>query len=214
MSVTLHVHAIDLQALRRIEGSKDEALLASLLSRGAGRLAEHDAYFAHFPQVSDYTALGEAVSQIVRGHVDPRLAPRFQFEHAVAFIVDLIGEPLAADAFAERASALWDEVDTVILRSLRAGNQPATAWPSIRILLERGPLLDVPLDPAWRLRTGYLHLDEAEAALQAAKACAPEDLADALHDLAWPDDAIDGAVQYRDWLECAVRGRKGLFFHC
>ena len=214
MSLNLCVSALDLDRLGAVAGSRDEAQLASLLERNADRLARHDAYFRSFPGVSTYTPLGEVVSQVVRGRVDPELTPRFQFEHAVALLADSLGEVLDADLFNGADPSFWGEVHTAIRRRLSRAGRSENAWPRIETVLRRGPYLSVPVDPVWPLGSGYLTASEVDVAAEMAAACdleTPDD--DDLADLSWPNDAVEAASQYREWLRHAASRRIGLYFH-
>ena len=213
MSSDLHVSALDLNQLRALQGSGDEALLASILERNHDYLMDHNEYFRGFPGVQRYTPLAEAVKQIVRGQIDPDLTPRFQFEHAAALLADSLGEQLDASLFAECTPAFWDEVDTVIGRRLVAAGQPEEAWPALAQILERGPYLDIPLDPPWRLGSGYLTASEVSAAAKAAEACELAEPDETLEDLKWAEEALEATSQYRDWLRHAAATGVGLYFH-
>jgi hypothetical protein len=213
MSRDLYVSALDLAQLRAIQGSGDQALLNRVLEKNRGRIAIHDEYFRNFPCVVQYTPLAEAIGQIVRGQVDQDLTPRFQFEHGAALLADSLGEPLEAGLFAECAPAFWAEVDTVICRRLVLAGRAMAAWPALADVLKRGPYLDVPLDPIWRLGSGYLTTGELRAAASAAEACNLEDPDTDCEDLRWPDAALEAAAQYRGWLHHAAERGAGLFFH-
>jgi hypothetical protein len=213
MSRNLYVSALDLGQLRAIQSSGDQELLSRVLERNRSRILHHDEYFRSFPGVVRYTPLTEAVGQIVRGQVDSDLTPRFQFEYAVALLADALGEPLESGFFAECAPVFWVEVDTFICRRLILAGQATTAWPALADVLKRGPYLDVPLDSAWRLSSGYLTTGEVRAATSAANACDLVDPAKKCQDLRWPDDALEAAAQYRSWLRQAAERGTGLFFH-
>jgi hypothetical protein len=212
MSRDLHVSAIDLARFRAVCGSEDEDLLASVLERTADHLARHDDFFRGFGGPAVYVPLAEALAQIIRGRMDPTLTPTFQFEHAVGLLADTLGEPLDAELFMEAAQEFWDEVDTVIRRQSVEAGQGETVWPGLEAVLKRGPYLPVPLDPVWPLGSGFLTAEEVGAAAEAAEAC-QLDSSQALDDLRWPDDAVDAADQYRDWLRYAASRSVGLFFH-
>jgi hypothetical protein len=213
MSRNLYVSALDLEKFRSVQGSRDEALLDSALDRNRELIVEHDRYFRTFPGITRYTPLAEALAQIVRGEVDRTLSPLFQFEHAAALLADFLGERLDADQFVESAPALWDEVDAVIRRRLLAASQADFAWPTLAGVLKRGSCLNIPIDPAWPLGSGYLTADEVRTATPTAVACDLETLDDTLDDLQWPEEALDAATQYRSWLLQAAAKGVGLYFH-
>lgn len=213
MSRDLYVSALDPEQLRALQGSGNQALLASLLDDNRDRVSDHDEYFRTFPGVARYVPLAEALGQIVYGRVNRDLTPIFQFEHAAALLADSLGERLPANLFAECTPAFLDEVDVVIRRRLITAGQSDTAWPALAEILKRGPCLDIPLDPQWPLGSGYLKADEVCTAAKAAGVCALEDLDDALNDLQWPEEALDAANQYRSWLCRAAAKRVGLYFH-
>lgn len=212
MSRDLYVSAVDLEQLCAVQGSGNEALLASILERNQDYIAEHDEYFRGFPGVPRYAPLEEALKQIVRGQIDPDFTPRFQFEHATALLADSLGERLDANLFAECTPAFWDEVDTLIGRRLVAAGQPETAWPALAQILERGPCLNIPLDLQWRLGSGYLTTGEVSTAAKAAEACELVESDNTLENLKWPEEALEAASQYRDWLRHAGASGVGLYF--
>src|SRR5262249_53369055 len=110
-----------------------------------------------------------------------------------------LGEALDADLFAEVRAEFLDAVDAVV----RAAGP---AWPALRDVLCRGPLLDVPLDPAMPLGTGYLATGEVQAAAVTAERADLDDPTGAAV-------AAEAAAQSRDWLREARAIGRGLFFH-
>lgn len=200
MSMTLTVIALDLGRFRAAQGSRDADLLHRVLAKKRDTLDDHDRYFRDRLQLRPYTPLATAMEQIVNGEVDTHLRPLFQFEHAAAILAGVLGEALDADWFAEVRSGFLAAVDAVV-------RVAGPAWPALRDVLCRGPLLDVPLDPAMPLGTGYLTADEVQVAAAAAERID-------LDELAGSDVAAEAAAQYRDWLREARGIEQDLFFHC
>src|SRR5262249_11716990 len=104
------------------------------------------------------------------------------------------------------------EVDTVVAGYRQVYSIPATVLWTPGELIERGPYLDVPIDAAMRVGSGYLTADEVGRA-----AAALRDLdftADVGRRLEWLDEAVKGAEQYRAWILEAARRGLALFMHC
>ena len=213
MSCDLYVSALDLDRLGSVKGSRDEILLATIIERNRDCIAAHDEYFRVFPGVVQYVPLADAVAQIFRQSIDANIEPRFQFEHAVALIADTMGELLDAGCFAESRASFWIEVDAVICRRLLAADRPCRDWPKLAEVLKRGPFIDIPCDHEHALGSGYLKAEEVLVASSAAALCDLERPDSTLDDLQWPDEALDAAKQYRDWLRHASANGLGLYFH-
>jgi hypothetical protein len=204
---------LDIERFRSLQGSNDDALLASVLDRSRDLIARHDEYFRGFPDVVRYAPLAEAIEQILRGKIDSGLTPLFQFEHAAALLADTLGERLDAGLFSECAPAFWDEVDTVIRRRLSAAGHPESAWPPLSKILERGPCLEIPLDPRWPLGSGFLDAGAVRTAAEVSETLDLEDQDGTTEDLEWPEEALDASRQFRGWLRRAAGKGSGLYFH-
>jgi len=211
MSWSLSVISLDLDQLRRARGGRDGALLQRVLREEKDQIAFHDGVFRK-PR-SPYLPLAKAIAQTIAGSVDPAARPRFQYEHAVAAIARSLGEPLDAEAFAECSDDLWNEINRFIRRARSGAGLSSSRWPAISAILQRGPFVDVPLDAAMRLGTGYLDGSECRTIAQALAALRFEDLARG-EELEWPDETVDAAEQYRGWVRHASEHAQGLFFHC
>ncbi|MGH9895286.1 MAG: hypothetical protein ACREA0_25535, partial [bacterium] len=160
-----------------------------------------------------FLSLPSAMEQIVLGTIDPNAAPKFQFEHAAVLLADSLGERLDATFFEDTRTALWDEVDSVISARQANDSGAASSWPTLSQVLDRGPLLKVPLDSSMPLGTGYLTKLEVAQAWEAAENLDLES-EEGLPELEWTDEALEGARVYRQWLEQTTRGDLGLFLHC
>ena len=213
MSRDLYVCMIDLEKFKSVAGSGDRELLERVLHDRQDLIAAHDEDYRESWPLESYTPLSVALGQIITGTIDPGLTPRFQFEHAVALLADALGEPLETIAFLETRAPFWEEINRVIRQRSRAARLPDSDWPTLDELLERGPLLEVPIDPSLRLGTGYLTGGEIERAA-AAVACVDLESTEGLDNLTWPEEALEAAEEYRGWLREAASRRLGLFFHC
>jgi hypothetical protein len=213
MSRDLHISMLDLERLRIVQGGGDKKLLQMILEEKRFQIECDDEHFRNLTAPDPYTPLATALQQIIDGRIDEHLTPRFQFNHAASLIADFLGEPLETTWLSEAKEAFWHDVDVVIQRRRDAGHILEFVWPTLDELLGRGPLLDVPLDPEFPSRTGYLTAREVERAAVAVQRVDLEN-SDGLNDLRWSAEALDAAEEYRGWLRAAAANRLGLFFHC
>jgi hypothetical protein len=213
MSRDLHVLLLDTMQFQAVQGSGNHALLERILEDCRTRIDAHDRYFRDDMKLIPYMPLADALRQIVNGEIDPNFHPRFQFEHAASLLADALGEELDSDLLMESRPALWNEADFVLRSRSRQAAVPNGSWPPFCALLERGPLLNVPLDePKMRLGSGYLTAVEAERALEAAERVELE-TESGFEDLRWPGLALEIVRTYRQWLKQASASGEGLFFH-
>jgi hypothetical protein len=213
MSRDLYVSKLDLEKFRAVQGSGDEELLRRLLEDKRVEIEQLDRHFRELTAPHPYVPLAVALEQIINGRIDEGSTPRFPFESAAALIADHLGEPLENTWLFEAKESFWREVDLVIRKRRRAAGVPKSVWPAFHELLERGPLLAVPLDPELPLGTGYLTASEVQEAASATERVDLED-AEGLDDLTWPEEALEAAWEYRGWLREASADGRGLFFHC
>lgn len=212
MSQDLHVCMLDIDAFRTVQGSGDQALLRSVLKSKRKRIERHDDYFRKIVKLEPYTPLTVAVRQIVDGAIDKALEPTFQFEHAATLLADAQGTPLEAGLFMETKAEFNAEIDRAVRELREAKKIKAGDWPELCKILQRGPLLNVPLDERMRLGSGYLTAEEAARAASAIDGTAFGVLAHGA-DYTWPDLALQAVLQYAGWLGAACAAKAGLFFH-
>lgn len=211
MSRDLFVCAIDLDRLNAVYGSEDQKLLRKILRTCKQQIADHDEYWER--EMSPYLSLSVAIQQIINGEIDTQAQPRFQFEHAVNFIADTLGESLDSEVLMESNPDFWDEIDFLIKCLRRQRHIPKSEWPTLDEILNRGPFLKVPLDRKMRLGSGYLTASEVQNANEKVQCVEMEDYED-LEKLTWPTEVCDAVQQYKDWIQKAARKKLGLFFHC
>src|SRR5262245_33588926 len=161
MSLDLYVCMLDLEKFRAVLGSGDRNLLRRITRQLRAEIESYDAYFLGSEPGAQPLAV--VIAQIIDGKLDPS-TPRFQFEGAAVMIADALGELLPVETLREASGAFCDEVDYLIafLRDVN-GIAPKTL-PTIGEILERGPLLKIPLDPKMRLGSGYLTTREVTRA--------------------------------------------------
>lgn len=208
MSVSLHVLLLDLAKFKAIQGSGDHRLLRKILREKKEDSADQDEFLS-----SDDLTVAEAIGHVIDGKIDPKARPLFQYEHAAAVIADTIGEVLDSGPLEAGRTDFWDEVDQVIRTRLRKVRAPKSAWPGLSELLDRGPLLKIPVDRENPLGTGFLTAREVVRALRISETFDLESR-EGLGKLRWPQEALEGACFYRGWLKFAGRRGLGLFFHC
>ncbi len=203
---------LDLAKFKAIQGSKDEGLVNAIRQTREEEIRHHDDYFRDWVDGNSYSSLMVAVEQIVNGRVDSKLAPMFQFEHAAAIIADVVGHSLDADLLTEAKEAFWDEVDLMIKKYRSKAHIKKSIWPTLREILNRGPLLDIPLDTRTRLGTGYLTASEVQKANDVVNNI---DLEVGIGlNLTWPEEAQEAVESYRGWIRTAYTSGLALFFHC
>jgi hypothetical protein len=213
MSANLYVYALDFTTFSAVQGSRDAQLLKFIHAEKGKYMAAHDDYFRSWVQADPFLPLSKAVEQIIHGTIDVQATPRFQFEHAAVVIAASLGERLDTDFFLETNPELWDEVDEVIQTRVTAAALADPFLPGLAEVLDRGPLLQVPLDSSMRLGTGYLTYQEIMH-IWTVVHHVDLDNEEGLAALSWPDEALEGAKVYRSWLEQATVKKCGLFFHC
>jgi hypothetical protein len=212
MSRDLVVSMLDLGRFAAVLGSRDRPLLDHILSSRREQIVAHDDYLKLWEDPATYTSLTGAIERIFDGRVEHTFEPLFQFEHAAGLIADVLGEPLESDLLSGASEDFWEEVDAV-LEGYRQVHSipPAVLW-TLRELIARGPYLEVPIDAGMRVGSGYLTADEVG---RTAAALRDQDFtADVAQRLEWPDEAVEGAEQYRDWIFQAARRGFALFMHC
>jgi hypothetical protein len=212
MSRDLVVSMLDLGRFAAVFGSCDGALLEHILSSRREQIVAHDNYLRLWEDPVTYTSLTVAIEQIIDGDVEHTLEPLFQFEHAAGLIAEVLGEPLESDFLSGASEDFWDEVDAVVEGYRRVHSIPPTVLWTVGKLIERGPYLDVPIDPGMRVGSGYLTADEVGRT--AAALSDQHFTADVAERLEWTDDAVDAAEQYRSWIFEAARRGLALFVHC
>jgi hypothetical protein len=212
MSRNLYVYRIDLEQFGAIAGSRDKPFLHRILDQKRDEITFHDKYFGSAAGHGSYTPLARALEHLIDGTIDRDIRPLFQYEHAAVLIAAAIGESLDSDVLMESSPAFCQEVDRVIEKRGRASGVSPAQWPRLAKLLERGPYLKVPLDTKMRLGTGYVTKEEAKRARKATVKVDLESLA-GMEEFHWPQQALEAAQAYREWLLRADEGGRGLFLH-
>jgi hypothetical protein len=200
---------LDLEKFRAVQGSGDRSLLREITTKARAEIENYDRQFLE--SEGGAQPLAEVIAQIIDGRLDPD-TPRFQFEGAAAMIADAMGEPLPVESLREARGAFCDEVDDLIAALRDVNRIGKTTLLPIGRVLERGPLLKVPLDPKMGLGTGYLTGPEVN---RATRALARVDLDQPVGGkrLTWPELANDAVKEYRAWLRSASTHALGLFMH-
>lgn len=211
MSRDLYVAALDLDAFRRVQGSRDAALVERVRAEKARMIEAADDFFRRSTCAHDLAVLA-ALARIVDGAVTRASKPEPQYEHAAALLADTLGEAVDNELVREAVPDFYVPVDSAIRQRTRAAGLPRAAWPALEEVMGRGPLLDIPLDGTCRLGTGYLTHVEIAAALETAEQVELGDPA-SLQGVRWPEEALEIASAYRDWLRAADRRSVGLFLH-
>lgn len=207
MSQDLYVCAIDLAKFRAVLGSGDQDLVRHVITKMHREIQGYDQYFLGEPGV---LPLGLVITRVIHGDLTSPCP--FQFEGAAAIIADAMGTPLPVTTLREAKAAFCTEVDGLLVAVRQLNRISAAALPSIGEILERGPFLPIPLDPARRLGTGYLAAREVARAVRVMTR----------ERLKWPVDgrrrewrglAREALREYGEWLAAAAELRAGLFIH-
>lgn len=210
MSLDLYVYKLDIAQLRAVQGSGNRALLERVLSEQRELIEEQHETVQE--EAVPHLRLGDALEQIIQGKIDETLRPLFQYEHAAALIAATLGDPLDPGLLRESHGVLWGEADVVLHDRLRRAGFPSSVLPPINHLLDRGPALDVPIDPLNPLGTGYLLTEEVKKAHDVFKKLDLEDDSYPSH-VTLGDEALEVVQTYSGWVAAAVAADLGLFFH-
>ncbi len=213
MSVDIYVSMLNLQKFQAIERSNDRELLRKIKNDHEKDIIDRDEYFRNILSIEPYLPLNVAIEQIIFGQSYRKISPCFQYEHAAAIIADTMGEHLDTASFQECNRDFLEEVELLIRNGLSVANLPESGWPVMSTILERGPLLKIPMDPEMQLGTGYLTDKEVQKIAGVANKVDLEKVC-LLATLSWSEDSLQAVKDYRRWLRIAEKKRLGLFFHC
>ena len=211
MSRNLWVSAIDLDMLKGAAGSRRTDLFDAVMASRRDVISLHDRRWKRM--YPGYTPIEAALRRVIDGAITTDLVPLFQYEHAVALLADTLGTPLDASAFNEAAATLYRDVEALVRAAVRDTGPPEHACFSVDEVLRLGPPIPVPLDPEMPLGSGYMTRDEVSACRRALGGADLERVARRIPELTWPREALEGALQYKRWMEDADRRSFGLFLH-